>query len=162
MTAQSRRPITTARESVSRRSGGDRRLHPTPMISRYTLRGRRTRIRRDTDFLRGRYVDRVTGRYLAVLVLLLVFVSIDAASTLFIIDRGGSEANPLMDNTLRLGAGWFLLVKLGPLPLAFALFSVHRYFGWVRAGLVVLTVVYGALMLYHVSLLWRILSPGLA
>jgi hypothetical protein len=132
------------------------------MISRYTLRGRRTRIRRDTDLLRGRYVDRVTGRYLAALVLLLVFVSIDAASTLFIIDRGGSEANPVMDATLRRGVGWFLLVKLGPLPLAYALFSVHRYFGWVRVGLVALTVVYGALMLYHVALLWRIVAAGLA
>ncbi|MBD3222848.1 hypothetical protein GF314_16595 [bacterium] len=143
--------------TVSRRTGGDRRLMPTPMLSAYSLRGRRTRIRRDTDLLRGRYVDRSTGRHLILIVLLMLFVSLDAASTLWIIDRGGTEANPVMANTLERGVGWFLLVKLGPLPLAFTLLSVHRYFGWVKAALALLVVVYGALMIYHFTILARIL-----
>jgi len=127
------------------------------MFSSFSLRGRRIRIRRDTDLLRGRYVDRSTGRHLVFVVLLLLFVSLDALSTLFIIERGGSEVNPLMDATLRRGVGWFLLVKLGPLPLAFALLSVHRYFSWVKVALGALVAIYGALMLYHMSLLARIL-----
>jgi len=132
-------------------------MRPTPMFSSFSLRGRRIRIRRDTDLLRGRYVDRSTGRHLVFVVLLLLFVSLDALSTLFIIERGGSEVNPLMDATLRRGVGWFLLVKLGPLPLAFALLSVHRYFSWVKVALGALVAIYGALMLYHMSLLARIL-----
>lgn len=144
-------------ESISRRTGGDRRLRPTPLFSRFSLRGRRVWIRRDTDFLKGRYVDRSTGRHLLLIVLLMLFVTLDALSTLFIIERGGSEVNPLMDATLRRGVGWFLLVKLGPLPLAFLLLSVHRYFSWVKAALGLLVFVYGALMLYHMSLLVRIL-----
>ena len=143
-------------EPVSRRHGGDRRLRPTPMFSSFSLRGRRVRIRRDTDQLRGRYVDRTTGRHLVLILLLLLFVTLDAASTLFIIENGGDEVNPLMNATLQRGVGWFLLVKLGPLPLAFALLSVHRYFGWVRLALGLLVAVYGVLMLWHMALLGRI------
>lgn len=132
-------------------------MRPTPMLSAYTLRGRRTRVRRDTDFLRGRYVDRSTGRHLLLLVLLMLFVTLDAMSTLYILENGGTEANPLMETTLERGVGWFLMVKLGPLPLAFTLFSVHRYFGWVKVGLTLLVVVYGGLMLYHFWILVRIM-----
>ncbi|MEZ4386225.1 MAG: DUF5658 family protein [Candidatus Krumholzibacteriia bacterium] len=151
-----REPRTT--EAVSRRQGHDRRRRPTPMFSPFSLRGQRTRIRRETDFLRGRYVDRSTGRHLVLLLLLLLFVTLDAASTLFIIENGGNEVNPLMNATLQRGVGWFLLVKLGPLPLAFALVSVHRYFRWVRLALATLLVVYGVLMGYHLLLLVRILA----
>lgn len=150
MTHDERPPLVT-----NRRSGGDRRARPTPLLSRFSLRGRRTWIRRDTDGLRGRYVDRSTGRHLLAVVLLLVFVSLDALSTLLLLEQGHGEANPLMDATLRKGVGWFLLVKLGPLPLAFALLSVHRYFRWIRHALGLLVVVYGCLMLYHASLLLR-------
>lgn len=146
------RELTTIR-SVSRRHGGDRRMRPTPMFSRHSLRGQRVRIRRDTDFLRGRYVDRSTGRHLLLILVMLLFVTLDAMSTLVILDQGGTEVNPLMNATLQRGVGWFLLVKLGPLPLAFALLSVHRYFRWVRLALGLLVAIYGVLMLWHVGLL---------
>lgn len=142
---------------LNKRLSGDRRRHPTPLLSRFTLRGRRLRFRRDTDTLAGRYIDRSTGRHLLLILLLVIFITLDAASTLFIIEHGGSEVNPLMDNTLQRGVGWFLLVKLGPLPVAFTLLSVHRYFRWVRLALGLLVLVYGVLMLYHVSLLLKIL-----
>jgi hypothetical protein len=127
------------------------------MFSRHSLRGQRVRIRRDTDFLRGRYVDRSTGRHLLLILVMLLFVTLDAMSTLVILDQGGTEVNPLMNATLQRGVGWFLLVKLGPLPLAFALLSVHRYFRWVRLALGALVAIYGVLMLWHVSLLVKIL-----
>lgn len=144
--------------SVSRRTGGDRRMRPTPMLSAFSLRGRRARIRRDTDLLRGRYVDRSTGRHLMFILLLMLFVSLDTMSTLWILEQGGTEENPLMANTLERGVGWFLVVKLGPLPLAFMLFSVHRYFTWIKVGLAFMVVVYGGLMLYHFYILLRVLT----
>lgn len=157
--------MTDARrpESVfprNRRHGGDRRLEPTGLLSRYTLHGRRTRIRRDTDLLRGRYVDRSSGRHLLLILLLLLFISIDAFSTLFILEHGGEEINPLMVRTLQQGVGWFLVVKLGPLPLAFLLLSVHRYFSWVRLALGSLAAIYGGLMLYHLYTLGKIVAQG--
>lgn len=131
-------------------------MRPTAMFSRHSLRGQRVRIRRDTDFLRGRYVDRSTGRHLLLILVMLLFVTLDAMSTLVIMDQGGTELNPLMNATLQRGVGWFLLVKLGPLPLAFVLLSVHRYFRWVRLALGLLVAIYGVLMLWHVSLLVKI------
>ncbi len=146
--------------SRNRRLGGDRRLEPTSLLSGYTLRGRRTRIRRDTDLLRGRYVDRSSGQHLLLILLLLLFISVDAFSTLFILEHGGEELNPLMVRTLERGVGWFLVVKLGPLPLAFLLLSVHRYFSWVRVALGSLAAIYGGLMLYHLYTLAKILFHG--
>ena len=140
----------------NRRLGDDRRLRPTPLLSKFSLVGRRFQIRRDTDFLRGRYVDRSNGIHLAVILTLLIFIALDAASTLYILSHGGTEVNPFMDRALRKGVGWFLLIKLGPLPIAFFLLSVHRYFNWVRFLMYGLTGIYGALMCYHLFLLFRI------
>ncbi len=140
----------------NRNDVSDRRDRPTPMFSRFTLRGRRTRVRRDLDMIRGRYVDRTTGRHLILVLLLMVFIALDAMSTLHILDHGGSEANPIMENALRKGTGWFLLIKLGPLPVAFLLLSIHRHFSWVRGALILLVVIYGTLALYHLSLLFKI------
>lgn len=136
----------------------DRRQDPTPAISRYSLRGRRARIRREFDLLRGRYVDRSSGAHLALILTLLILVTVDTASTLFILEHGGQELNPLMDEALRRGVGWFLLFKLGPLPAAFLLLSIHRYFRWVRATLGVLVAVYGGLAVYHLYLLGRVVQ----
>ena len=143
-------------ESSNSRDAGDRRQRPTPMFSRFTLRGRRTNIRRDTDGLRGRYIDRSTGRHLVLILILMICIFLDAASTLYILDHGGNEVNPIMASALQRGVGWFLMVKLGPLPLAFLLLSIHRYFSWVRYALIFLVLVYGTLALYHISLLARI------
>jgi hypothetical protein len=140
-----------------RRHHPDRRQDPTPLLSRFTLRGRRAQIRRELDLLRGRYVDRSSGGHLALITALLVLIAVDTASTLVILAHGGSELNPLMDSALRKGVGWFLLCKFGPLPVAFLMLSIHRYFRWVRATLVFLVFVYGTLALYHLYLLGRIL-----
>lgn len=144
-------------DPADRRLDADRRGDPTPAFSRFSLRGRRARIRRDRDLARGRYVDRSSGRHLALILTLLILIVVDTGSTLYILrHEGGQELNPLMDRALKSGVGWFLLWKLAPLPLAFLLLSVHRYFRWVRAGLVFLLGVYGVLALYHVYLLVKV------
>ncbi len=141
-----------------RRGRGDRRRFPTPWLSRFTLRGNRRRIRRQDDFARGRYVDRADGSYLGGVVALVFLIVLDAASTLFILSRGGTEENPLMASLLARGVGWFLLVKLGPLPFAFLLLSAARYFGWIKWALGGLLAVYGMLAAHHVQLLLHILA----
>ena len=138
------------------RRGSDRRFRPTPLFSRFTLIGRRIALRRNADLLRGRYIDRAAGGYLALILVLLVLIVLDAASTLYISRNGGTEVNPIMDHALRRGVGWFLAIKLAPLPLAFLLLSIHRYFHWVRTVLTTLVLIYSGLALYHVSLLLKI------
>jgi len=145
-------------DTDGRRLTGDRRAFPTPWISRFTLRGQRHRIRRREDLARGRFVDRATGMFLAGVVTMVLFVALDATSTLYILRHGGTEKNPLMATLIERGTGWFLLVKLGPLPFAYLLLSVARYFGWIKWALITLLLVYGALALYHLQLLLRILE----
>ena len=127
----------------------DRRRRPTPLFSRYTMWGRRTRVRHDEPGPDRRYVDRATGGFLALVVALVVLVTFDAFSTLHIVRSGGGEDNPLMDWVLRRSVPLFLAIKLMPLPVAFVLVSIHRYVDWVRIGLTIAVAVYGALALYH-------------
>lgn len=141
-----------------RRAGDDRRRRPTPWFSRYTLRGRRTQIRRTEDLDQGRYVDRAEGPYFHQIVLLVALVALDAVSTLIILGQGGGEANPVMRPVLERGTGWFLLVKLGPLPVAFLLLSITYHFGWIRWGMRVLLAVYACLACWHFLLLVRIFA----
>jgi hypothetical protein len=149
-------PTVLRGKSGNRRRVFDRRGRPTPMFSRFTLRGRRTRIRRDTDLLRGRYIDRSTGRHLLLILILMLCITLDAMSTLYILDNGGNEVNPIMESALQRGVGWFLMIKLVPLPIAFLLLSIHRYFTWVRWALVALVLIYGSLAMYHLVLLARL------
>jgi hypothetical protein len=153
-------PVSTwsARQLEQRQRNGNRRRFPTPWLSRFSLRGRRRRIRRQEELANRPYVDRADGGYLGSIVTLVALIVLDSASTLFILSRGGTEANPLMQSLLERGPGWFLLVKLGLLPIAFLLLSIARYFGWVRWGLAALLLVYGGLAAYHIHLLTRILT----
>jgi len=148
----------SARQPEPRQRIGDRRCHPTPWLSRFSLWGRRWHIRRLEDLADRPYVDRAVGGYLASILTLVALIVVDSTSTLFILSRGGTEENPLMRSLLERGTGWFLLVKLGPLPIAFLLLSVVSYFGWVRWGLAALLIVYGGLAAFHLSLLMRIFA----
>jgi hypothetical protein len=142
--------------ATPRRAGEDRRQRPTPMISRYTLFGRRRRNRRDTDPRSYYYVDWIEGPYLRALVWVCIFIVLDSLSTLYIISRGGTEANPLMRWILERGTIMFLVSKLATAIVGFLLLAVHRFFPIARVLVIVLLSAYGALVLYHIRLLFRI------
>jgi hypothetical protein len=154
------RPISTAAGNAPgaspRRAGEDRRQRPTPMVSRYTLFGRRRRNRRDTDPGSHYYVDWIEGPYLRALVWVCIFIVLDSLSTLYIISRGGSEANPLMRWILERGTFVFLASKLATAIVGFFLLAVHRFFPIARALVILLLSAYGILVLYHMLLLSRI------
>jgi hypothetical protein len=143
---------------AKQRRGTDRRRAPTPAFSRYTLVGRRLRNRRDADPAGRYYVDRSDGRYQLMLWGLALLVSVDALSTLFILDSGGGESNPLMAWLYGHGSAWFLGVKLGTLAAALPLLTVHRFFPVARLGLALLLAIYGWVMFVHAEVLWRLLA----
>ena len=126
------------------------------MLSRYTLFGRRRRNRRDTDPDRNYYVDWIEGPYLRALVWVCVFIVLDSLSTLYIISRGGSEANPLMRWILERGTFTFLASKVATAIVGFLLLGVHRFFPIARSLVKLLLLAYGALVVYHILLLFRI------
>ena len=140
------------------RNGADRRQQPTRMLSRYTIVGRRRRNRRLSDPQVSYYVDWIEGGYLWALVGVLGLIVIDTFSTLYIISRGGGEANPIMRWMLELSPISFALVKLASAIAAFLLMAVHRFFPIARSLVTVLLAAYGLLVCYHVVLLFRIHS----
>ena len=148
-------PIQTP-EPEPRRTPSDRRERPTRMLSRYTVVGRRRRNRRTTDPKTSFYVDWISGSYLVALILVLLLILTDTISTLHIINRGGAEANPIMRWMLELSPFWFAFVKAATALAAFFLLAVHRYFPIARILTTVLLLTYGALVCYHVILLYAI------
>ena len=126
-----------------RREREDRRQRPTPMVSRYTLFGRRRRNRRDTDPGSHYYVDWIEGPYLRALVCVCIFIVLDSLSTLYIISRGGTEVNPLMRWILERGTFVFLASKLATAIVGFLLLAVHRFFPIARALVILLLSAYG-------------------
>jgi hypothetical protein len=78
----------------------DRRARPTPMLSRFTLQGRRASLRRIDDRRKGGYVDRYGSGLLLLVLLILTLTSLDVISTALILNAGGREVSPVLNYAL--------------------------------------------------------------
>ncbi|HUG44825.1 MAG TPA: DUF5658 family protein, partial [Acidobacteriota bacterium] len=89
-----------------RRTRGDRRAaaaHPLTLVGfRHRRRGR---VRRKSDERFHYYLDRYPAQIVVMLIVLLFLSLTDAYITLYLLDRGGRELNPVMDLLLQQGAG---------------------------------------------------------
>ncbi|MBP6875693.1 MAG: hypothetical protein KBD56_06445 [Candidatus Eisenbacteria bacterium] len=150
-TSPSRTAGSSAPASLPR--GKDRRVRPTPMLSRYTLFGRRRGNRRNDDPQSCYYVDRSSGAFHVAIVAMLVFIAADTASTLYIISQGGIEVNPLMRWLLQMGSSWFIAAKVASGFIGFLILAVHCKFPTARILGALLVTVYLVLAFYHVYLL---------
>lgn len=149
--ADSRLPAAAREGAQDRREGADRRRRPTPMLSRYVFVGRRRAPRREEE-AEGVYVDRPGGFGYVLLGAVLALSLLDAVFTLAHLDRGGREANPLMDWAIRAGPVVFLAIKIVLTVTGTLLLVLHRYFRGVRPLLVAVLALYVALMGYHAYL----------
>ncbi len=141
-------------QSAEKRTFPDRRKESTPMLSRYTLWGRRSVFRRKEDQAKGGYVDRYNSGLLLILVILLALNIVDVFFTIFILDCGGREVNPFMGALIeRYGDQFwiwkFLLVSFGVLFLC-----LHSHFPRVKKGIWAVTLVYGFVILYQVFIIF--------
>lgn len=94
-----------------RRSGKDRRSHDIPEIKSLFIYRRRKKIRRKDDQYKISYFDQYSPRIFAAIVFILFLSIIDALLTLFLIDSGASEINPIMAYFLKFGPYTFISVK---------------------------------------------------
>lgn len=93
-----------------RRSGQDRRKRLTSW-RQMMFYGQRQTIRREADRQRLIWVDRYSPT-LFILILAVVLLSmLDAILTLFLVNRGAAELNPIMAYCLSLGPSVFILAK---------------------------------------------------
>lgn len=93
------------------RSAGDRRRKTLPQLNYLVAGGRRRRVRRLEDSHRIVLLDRYSPKLLAAIMGILVLSLLDAALTLYLVEHGASELNPVMDYFLKKGPLIFTVTK---------------------------------------------------
>ena len=102
--------MTNHIKKITRRSL-DRRSRRRPPLKYMIFGGRRFYARRDSDKTDFIFVDRYSPWLLVVIVLLLILSLADAFFTLYLIEHGATEINPIMAYFLSLGFWPFILSK---------------------------------------------------
>jgi hypothetical protein len=96
---------------IEKRSGKDRRTHRFPKLKYLMFAGRRAGVRRKEDWDGAFYFDRYSSNIFAAIVLILLLSVPDALLTLYLIDRGSTELNPVMSYFLKYGPFVFMGAK---------------------------------------------------
>lgn len=94
-----------------RRLGNERRTGRFGDIRWFLKSGRRRRVRRQTDRRKLHMLDYYPPKLFVVLVVVLLLSVIDALLTLFLIDNGAVEINPVMAYYIELGPNIFMATK---------------------------------------------------
>ena len=140
---------------LDRRRLVDRRSRPTTLWSVLRSPGRRTGFRRAHEGHQA-YVDRLTWRIMVLAVFVYGCSILDALLTLRSLEDGGGEANPLMRFTLVQSPALFLAVKIGLTGAAVWCLAAHQQWPLAVRGLYGLALTYGAVLVYHLVLCWRV------
>jgi hypothetical protein len=94
-----------------RRSGPDRRKKGSSSLLAPFIHARRSHIRRKSDHRAFTLLDRYENLRLSAIALVLLLSMVDAFMTLFLIEHGAAEANPIMAYYLKQGPLAFVLTK---------------------------------------------------
>ena len=93
------------------RAGGDRRRKVLPPLRYLIAGGRRRAVRRLADSHRIVLLDRYSPKLFAAILGILCLSLLDAALTLYLVENGSSELNPIMDYFLKKGPRIFTVAK---------------------------------------------------
>lgn len=154
-------PIETERQSekdqTDNRSEPDRRKRPTPMFSRYSIRGRRKTVRRKEDRRKHLYVDRYGSSLFVMLMGILLLGVADALFTIYhVCENDAVEMNPIMDFFLGLSPKVFFHVKYILTAMCLMVLCLHKNLPVVRYILATILVVYLAILINHVYLFYLV------
>lgn len=133
--------------------GRDRRYQATPRVSRFTfLGGRRKEIRRREE-QEGAFVDLYSPVMLALLCWVALMNAGDSFFTIYHLQVGGIELNPVAAALLETGRLGFVSGKSVLIALALLVLCLHKNFFLARIGLGTALATYTALVGYHIWLL---------
>lgn len=135
----------------------DRRARPTRIWDGFISPMRRASGRRAEDH--SSYVDRYTKRDVLLLLTIFILNVADAFFTMMWLNRGGKEANPVMDFFLDIGPSAFLIQKCLVVGGWLILLLAHKNFRFARLGLYASLAVYSALLLVHFGILYFGIEP---
>jgi len=133
--------------------GADRRRRPTARFSRYSLAGGRRRGPRREGERDGTFVDVYEGRVVAAVAWVAVMNVLDSFFTLYHLQSGGIELNPVAEALLGTGRVGFVSSKSVLISMALLVLCVHKNFRMARLGLWASIAMYTALAGYHLVLL---------
>ena len=140
-------------ENQKRRTVPDRRRGPTPILSRYTLRGQRKDVRRDEDRRRHIYVDQYSLRFFLLLMAILLLGTADAFLTLYHVHvNNAEEMNPIMDFFLGIGPKMFFNVKYILTALCLTVLCLHKNLPIVKYLLGAVLLIYFVIVMNHLYL----------
>ena len=94
-----------------KRSGKDRRTHRFRKLKYLLFAGRRTHVRREEDWHGTFYFDRYSSNIFAAIVAILLLSILDALLTLYLLENGSKELNPVMSYFLKYGPFVFMGAK---------------------------------------------------
>jgi hypothetical protein len=118
----------------------ERRKKPTPKLSYYTFFGRRK-----------------DDRYSAPLFFLLVSITglniLDSLFTMMILDKGGWEANPIVQAVMDTHGNHFWIWKFAMVSFCLILLCLHSRYPLVKKAMVFLNAVYLGVVFYQIYLL---------
>lgn len=132
---------------------GDRRNNGTPRISRYSFGGGRRRdVRRDEE-REGTFVDLYSPKILVIIGWVALMNGLDSFFTIYHLQAGGIELNPVAAGLLESGRFGFVFGKAFMITLALLVLVLHKNFYLARIGLMAAVSTYTALICYHLWLL---------
>lgn len=114
------------RHPKEKRSGSDRRKIGLPQLKYLLFGGRRERQRRASDKQQFVLCDRYSPRIFAAIIVILSLSVLDALFTLFLIEQGSSELNPVMALSLKGGPFIFFAVKYSLTSMAVVIFLIFK------------------------------------
>ena len=103
--------VSDSTEYAEKRSGKERRTHQFPQWRYLLFSGKRAKARRKEDRHRTFYFDRYSSNLFAAIVAILMLSVLDALLTLYLIDNGSTELNPVMSYFIEYGPFVFMGAK---------------------------------------------------
>lgn len=133
--------------------GGDRRKRPTPRLSRYTFFGGRRRGARRQGEEVGTFVDQYSNGVWLVMVWIALMNAGDSFFTLYHLQSGGIELNPVAAAMLGCGRTGFVCMKSLLISVPLIVLCLHKNFPLARLGIWTAAGAYTTLLGYHILLL---------
>lgn len=138
---------------AERRCLKDRRKKPTAAFSRFTFSGRRESLGRRRGEQTSGYVDRYSPKLLGLLIFIAGLNVLDAFLTMMILETNGEEWNPIVQALINLTGSMFWIWKFVLVSFCLFFICLHHNFRYVRFGLISITSIYAATVIYEVILI---------
>ena len=139
-----------------KRSGTDRRQKRMPQLKYFFFSGRRERLRRASDKQQFVLYDRYSPKIFAAIMAILFLSVLDALFTLFLIEHGSTELNPVMALSLKGGPFTFFAVKYGLTSMAVIIFLIFKNHYIRKLGLYTTSIFSWVIALFGAVVAWEI------